>query len=80
MEQLSKADQRNGLCDISGSSPSKDEPNSVNNVYAFDETTSQPTVAYLNVLGAPGSGSLAELRGLWFANGYLYVANGSKER
>jgi hypothetical protein len=54
-------------------------PCPVNNVYAYDETSKSPTDPYLNVLNVPASVDLSELRALCFANGYLYVANGSKK-
>src|SRR6266850_2493541 len=62
-----------------GGSPTKIVPCPVNNVYAYDETSKDPTQPYLNVLSAPASVKLSELRALCFANGYLYVANGSKK-
>jgi hypothetical protein len=62
-----------------GGSPSQNVPCPVNNVYAYDDTSKDPTQPYLNVLSAPASVKLSELRALCFANGYLYVANGSKK-
>ncbi|MGA3188286.1 MAG: hypothetical protein ABSF22_14365 [Bryobacteraceae bacterium] len=62
-----------------GSSASKGVPCPVNNVYAYDETGTSPIQPYLNVLSVPASVPLSELRAMCFANGYLYVANGSKK-
>ena len=58
-----------------GGKPTKEVKDPINNVDAYDETTTPPTL-YPNVLS--GSGDLSELRGLFFAFGYLYVANGAK--
>jgi hypothetical protein len=60
-----------------GGKASKSVPCPVNNVYAYDET-SDPINPFLNVLSVPASVELSELRALYFANGLLYVANGSK--
>jgi hypothetical protein len=62
-----------------GGAPSKGIPCPVNNVYAYDETSTDPTQPYLNVLSVPASVELSELRALYFANTHLYVANGSKK-
>jgi hypothetical protein len=51
----------------------------VNNVYAYDETGQDPTQPFRNVLSAPASVELPELRALHFSHNYLYVANGSKK-
>jgi hypothetical protein len=60
-----------------GGKASKSVPCPVNNVYAYDET-GDPISPFLNVLSVPASIELSELRALYFANGLLYVANGSK--
>jgi hypothetical protein len=62
-----------------GGSPSKTVPCPINNVYAYDETSSKPTQPFQNILSVPATVALSELRALTFANGYLYVANGAKK-
>jgi hypothetical protein len=61
-----------------GGKASTSVPCPVNNVYAYDETSNNPAVPFLNILSVPASIELSELRALCFANGLLYVANGSK--
>lgn len=62
-----------------GGKPTKDAPDPVNNVYAYDETVAVgPPPAYPNVLVVPDNVELSELRDLSFANGLMYVANGAK--
>ncbi len=62
-----------------GGSASSAIPCPVNNVYAYDETSQNPTQPFLNVLSVPAAVQLSELRALVFANGLLYVANGAKK-
>jgi hypothetical protein len=50
-----------------------------NNVNAYDETD-PGAGAIKDILAAPAGKQLDELRGLLFANGYLYVAVGSKHQ
>lgn len=65
------------LVTFHGGKPSKDIPDPVHNIYAYKDSGGDPVET--NVLQGAGSDLKdAELRGLAWACGHLYVANGSK--
>jgi len=66
------------LVTFHGGKPSKDVKNPVTNIYAYNDSGGDPINT--NVLqGADSYLKHAELRGMTFAYGHLYVANGRKD-
>lgn len=61
-----------------GGKPSKDIPNPVTNIYAYKDSGGNPIETKV-LQGADSNLKDAELRGLAFAYGHLYTANGRKD-